>query len=45
MCKCAWLKRLFGIKKECCCHSHEQVATTPAPETPKAPEAPVMEQK
>ena len=39
MCKCAWLKKLLGIKKECCCsHAHEEVKT----ETPQTEGAPVV---
>ncbi len=48
MSKCAWLKKLLGIKentgakKDCCC-GHEHSATPVSPATPVVPVAPVVE--
>jgi len=39
MCKCAWLKKIFSCKENCCCHAHETAPVTPAPEAaPAKPE-------
>ncbi|MDD3285199.1 MAG: hypothetical protein PHG95_00960 [Patescibacteria group bacterium] len=31
MFKCEWLKKLLGMKKECCCHSGHEHAEASAP--------------
>ena len=44
MFKCEWLKKLLGLKKECCCHPAQPVTNnqeTATPAAPVSPEAPV----
>lgn len=30
MCKCAWLKKLLGMKKDCCCRSAQKEPAAPS---------------
>jgi hypothetical protein len=36
MCKCEWLKKLLGMKKDCCCHAEKTAAPTAPVAAPTA---------
>lgn len=47
MFKCEWLKKLLGLKKECCCHPAQPVTNnqeTATPAAPVSPESPVNQE-
>lgn len=51
MCKCTWLKKLLGLKENCCCNKEQTTPVNPEmPVTPNTevpvinPETPVVEQ-
>ncbi|MCF7859995.1 hypothetical protein K9M09_00015 [Patescibacteria group bacterium] len=38
MCKCEWLKKLLGLKKECCCHTKKSAPVNSEAVVESAPE-------